>query len=120
MDIVEQIAGWGLTSKTQDILAKHPDITESLLLDRSLPPFPNDYVPEIIDFLLDDVRFITIADGKLAELKSFPQGKKSDFLEIRIDGECGLFLVNGEAIINRLKNMLILQNINFLASAFFN
>lgn len=110
-DFKRLLSQWRLSESTQAILARNSDIVESLIEDRQYPPFPEEYTPYLIDFLFDERRYVRLEKGKLTELKSCEECFQPDFIEIRFDGECALFLCNGEEIVNRLHNIAQLDEI---------
>jgi hypothetical protein len=103
LELEQLLSQWQLNQDTQTILLKFPDVVESLITDKSLPNFPEDYSPQNIEILLNDICYIKITDGKLSRLKDCPPGLNCHWLEYRFDGECALFICNGEAIVDRLE-----------------
>lgn len=109
LEIKQLLSQWQLQENTIDILSNFPDVVDSLVADRFLPPFPDDYSPQTIEILLDDVCYIQIIEGRLSSLKNFPNDSNCNWLEYRFDGECALFICHGDEIVNRLELMARLE-----------
>jgi hypothetical protein len=114
LKLEQLLSQWQLKENTKTILLEFPDVVESLLADKLLPSFNEDYSPQIIEILLDDVCYIKIIKGKLSSLKDCPLDFNFNWLEYRFDGECALFICHGEEIVNRLELMANLEEeLNF-------
>jgi len=81
-----------LPQRAKKIIAENSDLTKYLKREREKYPFPNNYVPEEIEILIDNVPIA------IEELSSY---QESTTIDIRFDGECAFFSAGGIAIIDR-------------------
>jgi hypothetical protein len=91
-----------LSPQTRDILSRHSDWVEVIIQARSLPPFPLEYYPSVIEVFDEDGLLVGWAWGEKYEAKRH-SGDKSEFTAWCLDGQLGLFQVGNEVVVNRLE-----------------
>jgi hypothetical protein len=96
------LADWGLSHTAVTLLSKRPEILADLERDRQLPPFPLDYVPEIIEVLFDDLPYFRSEQGVLIYMRDCSPNYEPQFIEYRFDDETAVFQVGDEYVINRI------------------
>lgn len=99
------LKSWGLSESAISILSKEPEIVSDLESTRTLPPFAEDYEPELVEVLFDDVVHIRREYGKVVYELKCPVDYQPPFVEYVFDGSTGLFMVGAEIVVNRMSQM---------------
>ena len=99
---ISDLATWGLSSQTADLLSQHPEILTDLAQARRLPPLPPGYHPAVIDVLFDDVPYLRTEQGVMTVVRECLSDYQPRFIEYRVDDETAFFQVGHEVIVNRL------------------
>ncbi len=96
------LLSWHVQLETYRILHQDHEIVQSIAEARSQPPFPEDYQPKRLDILFEDQIYVTRIGDKYTHYKHWKEKTHPKFVEIRFDGECALFSVRGEVLVDRI------------------
>lgn len=96
---------WGLSEHALSVLEKEPEIVAQLQQARSLPPFPADYEPSVIEERFDGINYRRWEFGHLVYESPCSSSYEPPFVEYCFDEQTALFHVNGEIVVNRLEKM---------------
>ena len=128
-EVENQIRAWELPSYVETKLLSNPSLCKYLLKEKSKFPLPTHFIPQQIQFWFDNrlVHQIDTIDrrsdrrgeqlaiangekelvlGRLPEV-NWSQIDEVSFIEVRLDGDCGLFLVDRHRVIDRLSNFVV-------------
>ncbi|BAY59325.1 hypothetical protein NIES2135_62020 (plasmid) [Leptolyngbya boryana NIES-2135] len=87
------------------VLTKEPEIFAEVTEANNQLPFAPDYQPTHIQIRFDDVPCLEVVDGVAAVLVNCPVNYKPPFTAFYFDHSLALFLINGEAIVDRTHAM---------------
>lgn len=99
------LSNWGLSEHAITILDKEPEIVAQLQQARSLPPFPADYQPSVIEERFNDLTYRCWKFGHLVYERPCEANYEPPFVEYCFDEQTALFHVNGEIVVNRIEEM---------------
>lgn len=102
-EIKSLLSSWGLSDEAIAILVNEPDIVRELQQSRSLPPFPPDYVPRVIEERFDGITSCRWELGHLVYKCPWSPNYEPPWVEYCFDEQTALFHVNGEIVVNRLR-----------------
>ncbi|MGG6264129.1 hypothetical protein ACQ4M3_01385 [Leptolyngbya sp. AN03gr2] len=94
-----------ISQSAMSVLEPYTELVWDLNQARQKPPFPPAYVPKSVTILYEDMPFIRWEDGQFTLIRNCPNAYHPRFTEIQFDDQTALFLVSGEAIVNRIGAM---------------
>ena len=133
--VEKKIKAWELPLLAEEKLLRYPDLCKYLLKEKDKFPLPPYYLPKKIKFFFDNKLAYEINTSKDAE--SYPGQKllliknnqeeellgrlpseelilrdlKSvNFVEVKFDDDCALFLIDGYKAIDRLCDLIIINS----------
>jgi hypothetical protein len=118
MDTINQrIEELNLPLKAKSLILEDLELAKYILAEKNKFPFPANYIPSEIEVRFNNVlHFKTINDQIV-----FSHGRiiGEDFMEWKFDNECALFQVGSLVLIDRIENLVTIQQLNqqLIASA---
>ena len=101
-EIKSVLSSWGLSDEAIAVLVNEPELVRELQQSRSLPPFPPDYMPRVIEERFDGIISCRWELGRLVYQRPCLPNYQPPFVEYCFDEQTALFHVNGEIVVNRL------------------
>lgn len=108
------IKSLSITNRAREILEHDTNLSIFIEKEKEKFPFPPCFVPNSLEIRLDNVLIVTldIVRGQVLDFKENEhKNKASEIIDWRFDGECGLFIISNNTIINRVEQLKIFRNI---------
>lgn len=100
---VQILSSWGLSNEASILLLNEPKLIMELQQARSLPPFPPQYTPRVIEERFEFIISCIWEIGHLIYECPFVPNYEPSFVEYYFDKQIALFYVKGEIVVNRLQ-----------------
>jgi hypothetical protein len=108
---IRSTAHWGVSKSVMSLLRNDPDLLSRLEVARHQRAFSSKYRPTVVEIVYDEMCMIRSVDGRIIYNQVMPGISIPTLLEVRFDGEIGMFLVNCEPVIDRTTSMLPLATL---------
>jgi hypothetical protein len=98
-----------LPTKIAKLAYKYPIDIINVAESWSAPPYPENYIPEIIEIFYgeNEESDILIHNGQLKEFNPRNLDENMPLIAVQIDGQWAYIQIEGEEVINRLDNVIL-------------